>query len=419
MHLPETWGPVERQNVTTVVDAAGRGICVLVRKLVPIITLALIAWSSQPALMAQTASDAPNNLAALEQQVAQHLREQKPHLAIPVLRQIVSLDPKNVNAQANLGVLLHFQGKHEEAIPHFRASLALQKDLWRIQALLGIAEKRIGSLNEALSNLEEAFSHLDQDKTAIQVGLELIEIHGAAAQFEKALSVAMKLGKLAPNDPQVLLATFQIARQTMDQAMLNMMLAAPNSAESHMIMAGELAREGNQTKAMAEYRAAIRLNPALPGVHFQLAELLRTSTDPAIRAQAEDEYQAALKTNPYDALSLRQLAGVRSEKGDFKAAEEDYNKALALQPNDAEAKTGLAIVLISTNRTDQALSLLESALKDDPTNITAHFRLSGLYRRAGRTADAAREMEAFRRYQELKDKLGNVLQRRRGSANQP
>ena len=41
------------------------------------------------------------------------------------------------------------------------------------------------------------------------------------------------------------------------------------------------------------------------------------------------------------------------------------------------------------NRTNEAISLLESAVKDDPTNIVAHYRLSGLYRRAGRTADAA------------------------------
>ena len=251
------------------------------------------------------------------------------------------------------------------------------------------------------------------------MGLELIELHTAAAQFEKALAVAVKLGQLAPGDPHILLATYQIARQTMDQAMLNMMVAAPDSAEMHMIMAGELAREGNQTNAVGQYREAIRLNPSLPGVHFQLAELMRTSADPAISAQAEAEYKAALKTNPYDALSWRQFGGIMNAKGDFKAAEEDYRKALALQPNDAEAKTGLAIVLISTNRTDEAVSLLESALKDDPTNMTAHFRLSGLYRRAGRTADAAREMEAFRHYQELKDKLSKVLKRRAGPANQP
>ena len=388
------------------------------RTLFPKATHVLIGWTASLVVMAQPAPDA-QNIVRLERQVGLHLREQKPELAIPLLRQIVSFDPKNLNAQANLGVLLHFQGKHDEAIPHLRAASLLQPDLWRIRALLGIAEKRTGNLSRALVDLEQAFSHLDRDKTGIQVGLALIEIHGASAQFEKALAVAAKLGQLAPNDPQVLLATYQIARQAMDQALLNVMLAAPDSAESHMIMAGELAREGNQAKAVAEYRAAIRLNPSLPGVHFQLAELLRTSTDPVMNAQAEPEFQAALKVNPYDALSWRQLADIRNAKGEFKAAEEEYQKALALQPNDAEAKTGLAIVMISTNRADQALTLLESALKDDPTNITAHFRLSGLYRRAGRSSEAARELEAFRRYQELQSKLGDVIKSRRGSASRP
>jgi tetratricopeptide (TPR) repeat protein len=380
---------------------------------------ALIGLYPWVGLVAQTAPATQTNIAALQQQVKQYLQEQKPQLAIPVLRQIVALDSKDVNAQANLGVLLHFQGKYDEAIPHLRASLLLQGDLWRIQALLGIAEKRTGNPSQALGNLEQAFSNLDKDKIGIQVGLELIEIHTAAAQFEKALAVAVKLGQLAPSDPRVQLATYQIARQTMDQAMLNMMLAAPDSAEMHMMMAGELVREGNQTNAVGQYREAIRLNPSLPGVHFELAELMRTSPDPAISAQAEAEYKAALEINSYDALSWRQLGGIMTAKGDFKAAEEHYRKALALQPNDAEAKTGLAIVLISTNRTDEAMSLLESAVKDDPTNMTAHFRLSGLYRRGGRTADAAREMEAFRHYQELKDKLSKVLKRRTATANQP
>jgi Flp pilus assembly protein TadD len=101
-------------------------------------------------------------------------------------------------------------------------------------------------------------------------------------------------------------------------------------------------------------------------------------------------------------------------KGDFKAAEEDYRKALALQPTDSDAKTGLAIALISDNQIGEAILLLESAINDDPTNIVAHYRLSGLYRRAGRTADSQREMEAFHHYQDLKDKLGKVFKQLSG-----
>jgi tetratricopeptide (TPR) repeat protein len=361
------------------------------------------------ALLAQNGQESQAKVGALEQQIQKHLQEQKPELAIPLLRQIVSLDPKNVNAQANLGVLLFFQGSHAEAIAHMRAALELRPDLWRIEALLGIAEKRTGDPIRARSHLEEAFPKLEDQKIQIQAGLELIELHSASAQLDKAAAVAAKLVDLAPQNPQILLAAYQISRQTMYRSLLSMMLTAADSAEMHMIMGGELGREGDHAGAIAQYREALRLNPMLPGAHFELAEQLRTSPDKTLNEQAEGEYKAAIRVNQYDELSWRQLGGIIAAKGEFKTAEEHYQHALALQPNDSEAKTGLAIVFISTDRHDEAMPLLESAVRDDPTNTVAHFRLSGLYRRAGRNTDAERELDTFRHYQDLKDKLGRVF----------
>jgi tetratricopeptide (TPR) repeat protein len=314
-----------------------------------------------------------------------------------------------VNGQANLGVLLFFQDKFADAISPLRTALQLEPGLWRLEALLGIAEKRTGNPKNAQAHLERAFTNLDDPKIKLQAGLELVEILTASTEFDDALSVTRKLEQLAPNNAQILFAAYQIARRRMDQTLLSMMVAAPDSAEMHLIMAGELSRQGDRANSIAHYREAVRLNPSLPGVHFLLAEELRTSPDPAQNAQAEEEYKAALKANPYDELSWRQLGGVLSAKGEFKSAEEHYRRALALQPADSEAKTGLAIALISTSRSNEAIPLLESAIKDDPTNMVAHFRLSGVYRRAGRTADADRELEAFHHYQDLKDKLGKVF----------
>ena len=367
--------------------------------------------------MAQTTQDLQSKIGALEQQVQKYLQEQKPQLAIPVLREIVSLDSKNLNAQANLGVLLFFQSAYAEAIPHMRAALQLQPDLWRVASLLGIAEKRTGDTKEAQNDLERAFSNLEDKKIRIEAGLELIELDSASAQLEKALSVAVKLEELAPEDPQILFVTNQISRQLIDQSLLTMMMVAPDSAQMHMIMAGELGRQGDRANAIAQYREAIRLNPMLPGAHFLLAEQLRTSTDPALSAQAESEYKAALQVNRYDELSWRQLGGIMAQKNDFQTAEEDYKKALALQPKDSDAETGLAIVWISLNRTNEAISLLESAVKDDPSNIVAHYRLSLLYRRAGRAADAQRELDTFNHYKEVKDKLGKVFKQLAGPIN--
>jgi Flp pilus assembly protein TadD len=44
--------------------------------------------------------------------------------------------------QGNLGVLLFFQGNYNDAISPLRAALKLQPALWKIEALLGMAEKR-------------------------------------------------------------------------------------------------------------------------------------------------------------------------------------------------------------------------------------------------------------------------------------
>jgi tetratricopeptide (TPR) repeat protein len=370
-------------------------------------------------VMAQDASTIRAKIAALEQQGKKYLQEQKPQLAIPVLQQIVSLDPKNLNAQANLGVLLYFQGNYASAIPHMRTALQLQGDLWRIQALLGMAEKRTGDPKQAQNDLERALANLDDKKIQIEAGLELIELDIASVQLDEALAVAIKLQKLAPQNPRVLLVTYELSRRTMDQTLLSIMMTAPESAEMHMMMAGELGRQGDHTNAIAQYREALRLNPTLPGAHFELAEQLRTSSDAVLNAQAEAEYKAALQINEYDAISWRQLGGIMTAKGDFKTAQEDYRRALALQPKDSEAKTGLAIALLSTNQTKDAISLLESALEDDPTNLVAHYRLSVLYRRIGRTADAQRETDTFHHYQEVKDRLGKVFKQLAGQSKNP
>ena len=62
---------------------------------------------------------------------AEYLKEDKPDLAVPEFRAIVALDPNNVDAHGNLGVLLFFQGAYAEAIPQLRAALRSQRQTRR------------------------------------------------------------------------------------------------------------------------------------------------------------------------------------------------------------------------------------------------------------------------------------------------
>lgn len=369
----------------------------------------LLVSMNSVAALTQPSPDVAARVSQLETQVEQDLQEKKPQLAIPLLRQIISLDANNLKAHANLGVLLFFQGNYSEAIPQLHAALNAQPDLWKIDALLGIAEKRTGDSAAAQNELEHAFPKLDEKGIQVEAGLELVELYSASGQLGKAASIAETLETIAPQEPQILLAAYQISMQITDRSLLSMAMLAPDSAEMHMMMADKFGRDGDHANAIAQYRAAIRVNARLPGAHFELAEQLRTSDDPAVKAQAAQEYKAALGVNAFDEKSWRGLGEVLAEKGDYTAAKEDYGKALALQPHDADAETDLAVAWIALHDNAQAVTLLESAVKDDPTNIVAHFRLSTLYRQLGRTEDSEHEMQIFRHYKAMKDKLGSTF----------
>jgi tetratricopeptide (TPR) repeat protein len=333
------------------------------------------------------------------------LKENRPDLAIPEFRAIVALDPNNVDARGNLGVLLFFQGAYADAIPQLRGALKLRPTLWKIQALLGMAEKRTGNSKSALADLEKAFPKLQEEKIQIDAGMELVEIYSGAGDLDKAAATISTLRSLYPTNVEVLYTSYRIYSDLAGESIVSLSLVAPKSARMHQLMAHELERQGNTTEAIANYRAALKLDPNLPGLHFELAEMLKSSSTIGGLEVAEKEYKAALVADPFDEKSECRLGDIAAQRGDSKESYDHYSRAVQLQPNDAEASIGLAKALLLMNQPDKAQPLLERALQMDPTSAVAHYRLSTIYRQAGRTADAEHELEEFQKYKEMKEKL--------------
>jgi Tfp pilus assembly protein PilF len=358
----------------------------------------------------QAAEDKQQEFAAHMQKAHGYLDQKQPALAIPEFQAAVAIDPENVDAQANLGVLLFFQGKAAESIPHFRAALAPLKDerppgLAKIQGLLGMAESRTLDFANARKDMEAAFPALQDARFQVQLGLELAGLYTQSGDLDKAATVIAQLRKAEPDNPEVLYAAYRTYSDLAGESMLALSLAAPDSAQMHQLLAHEDARQGNTNAAIAQYRKAIAIDPRLPGVHFELAELLRTSADEAVKKAAEQEYHAALLENSQDEKSILRLAEIDAQKGDTEQSYKEYTKAAELQPADADAKLGLAKTLIAMNQSDKALPLLEQTVQQEPTNATAHYRLATLYRKLGRVDDARRETELYKKFKEMKEKL--------------
>jgi tetratricopeptide (TPR) repeat protein len=305
-------------------------------------------------------------------------------------------------------VLLFFQEAYAGAIPQLRVALKLQPTLWKIQALLGMAEKRTGDIKSALGDLERAFPKLAEKKIRMDTGMELIEIYSSAGELEKAAATVSVLRELDPTNVEITYTAYRIYSDLTDESRLSLSVAGPKSARMHQMMAHELARQGKADEAIENYRQALSIDPKLPGLHFELAEMLNNSSTAGGPEEAEKEYQAALALNPFDEKSEFRLGDIAAVRGDLKEAGNRYSRALQLQPDDPEANVGMAKVLMSVDQPEQAERLLAKAIQLDPTMAVAHFRLSTIYRQAGRADDAKRELDEYQKYKDMKEKLREI-----------
>ncbi len=379
------------------------------------VVLALCAWfflSAVPGL-SQTLPNRQQQIESHMKQAQTYLSENRPDLAIPEFKAVVALDPKNVDARGNLGVLLFFQGQDADAIAQLRAALKLQPNLWKIQALLGMAEKHTGDLKSAGIDLEKAFPNLTEPKIRLQAGMELIDLYSASGDLPKAAPVIAALRESDPTNVELIYTAYRLYSDLLDESRLSLIVAGPNSARVHQMMAHELARQGQTDEAIANYREALKIDPNASGLHFELAEMLNNSAGPGGREEAEKEYRAALAVNPLDEKAECKLGDLAAFSGDQTVAAEHYQRALTLQPNDSEAILGLSKTLLTMNQPEKALPLLEQAVKLDPTNAVAHFRLSTLYRKMGRAADADRELAEYQKYKAMKEKLRETYRQMR------
>ena len=368
------------------------------------------AGSSQTG-SAQAGSSQAGEIARHERLAHQSMSQREPAKAIPELQAVVSLDPKNLDARANLGVLLFFQGEYEAALPQLRAAVEMKPDLWKIRSLLGIAERRTGDEAQGRIDLEAAYPHLEEEKLMVDVGLDLIESYAATDDLSKASDVIAQLLKLRPTDPSLLYTSYRIHSSLMAESLLSLSLVAPDSAQMHMAIAHELQRTQDLAGAIRNLREAMALDPRLPGIHFELAEALHASDDEKLHAEAVEQYKLAVETNPNDPKAASRMGDIEVESGDLAAGEKDYRRALKLQPDSPDATIGLANVLSQKGDPGAAEPLLQKVIAEDPTNYLAHFRLSAVYRKLNRPEDAKRELDSYKKYKDMHEKLKSIYQK--------
>ncbi|HVO17952.1 MAG TPA: tetratricopeptide repeat protein [Anaeromyxobacter sp.] len=114
-------------------------------------------------------------------------------------------------------------------------------------------------------------------------------------------------------------------------------------------------------------------------------------------AEARQAYARALELEPEHAGAHLNLGRILHEAGDLRQAEAHYRCALRDRNRRAVAAYDLGVVLEDQGLWDDALFAYARAVEADPGLADAHHNLARLLERLGRTADALRHLNTYRR----------------------
>ena len=151
------------------------------------------------------------------------------------------------------------------------------------------------------------------------------------------------------------------------------------------------------------YRRAYAEDATVPLAHFQVGEAL-VRLDRA--GEAVPELQAELRLSPEDANVQYALAFALLQMSRKDEAKPMLEGIVAAHPEQAEAQYQLGKLLLEEGKMPEAIGHLEAAERASSaapggTPDYVHYQLGTAYRKAGRAADAEKELTLYR---EIKDR---------------
>lgn len=337
------------------------------------------------------------------------LRANATAAAVKEFREVLALDPRNAEAYANLGVVAFFQHNYPEASKDLRSALTIDPSLVKVEALLGICERILGQ-SSAQTLLEKSFPRLKDKELRTRVGMELAGLYYQEGDLYRAASIVRILVRLNPDNVDVLYMAQHVYAELSDDTLNKLAIIAPDSARMQEVIAERLVNQGDLKGATEYYKKALKIDPRLPGVHFELGEALWEASpkDPDAQAEAEKEFAMAITVDGDSAAVECRLGDIDILRSDLAGADARFERAYTLNPGNAEAELGLGKVLMMTGKPQRAVKYLRMAAQSDPLNTDVHYRLGMAYAQLKMMDKSRRELRLFQEIREAKARVREV-----------
>ena len=310
------------------------------------------------------------------QNTAELLRKQEQYAAaVEAYRTVLERDRGYALAYAGMGDALFHLERYEEALASLAQAVALQPGLPMVgdlQVLMGRASRELGRLEAAAEHFRRAMAIDPRDATPV---LDLANLRAMQQRHEQADALLRRARELQPHDP----ATLQnVAEALRKQQRYEESLAAyravleldPEYALAHAGMGDALFRLERYEEALQSMAQAASLQPELP-MAGSLHRLMGRAALELGRPEAGDHFERAVQLDPQDAEALDHLAMLRFGQQRYEAALGRYRSLLEINPDNAQTHSNLGATLYYLGRAEEALRSFEHALSLDPALETA------------------------------------------------
>ncbi|RRA48606.1 tetratricopeptide repeat protein [Acidipila sp. EB88] len=330
-------------------------------------------------------------------------------------REITRLEPADASAHKALGIALAQQGRLAEASIEYRTSLKLRPQQSDASFNLGVAEFKQGHFAQAIPAFTSAALENPSDNRS---GLLLGMSYFGLRQYAKAAGYLQTASLADPTNMELqgVLAQSCLWSRQYDCAMQqyrHMLTVNPDAVQAHMLLAEALDGMGKTEDAIAELDAAGRLAPTEPVLHFELGYLYYKKAD---YEKAVPEFKAEMTNNAGFAQTYAYLGDILFRTNDPDAAEPLLRKALALDDQLRLAYFDLGCISADRKNNAEAVAAFEHAVKLDPAQADAHYRLARIYMQQGDKQKASAE---FARTKELHTRTDDSLIQKISGAGAP
>jgi len=172
-------------------------------------------------------------------------------------------------------------------------------------------------------------------------------------------------------------------------------------ANKHFKTANKYFSEEKYKKAIAEYEAALKLNPNLKAAYYYLGSSYvsvykpgdDTDKNKEVGSKASHFLKMALEQDPDNKNIIQSLGDISDKMRNFEEAEKYYLQIQKYTPNDPVSYYNLAGFYSNNAKYDKAIEMYEKRIALDPANPEGYLYLAGFYQDKRKWDDAIKNHE--------------------------